>query len=583
MKKILALLLFLAFAGSAHTQTYWPPEGSGGEGVDVCVGQTQDVGDVFTSSGGADSCYNLQAPPGAGGGEANTASNLGGGVGITNTKVGIDLPFDTFSSNQFSAASNVISLNIVADYVGTGSWDLGGGSFEIPNGASLPGTCNIGQMYHWTGTTSGQRTFVCESANTWVLQGDGGAGGGGTPDDDSVTPAKMADGDFGDWSVATNVATLDADTVGLAELAACTGPNEIVEYGASGVPACIATPGGGGGSQTPWASNIDGAGFDLTGVGALAVGDTISGSYDMPVGKAIFSILDDTSGDGWFCESNVANGAQIDCGYTIDGTTMRTGVIYTSNTMRFTRAGGFEVFGLVGAGSTVRESDFIGWSNSTNAVNVFEAGFFYDGTDTVNLGTASGTADANLEVLGLTVGDTISGSWDLPSGENLLLLTDDTSDDGYQVKSAGADGSAVNIGLTQDGGTTFAQNIQFWAGGVIVETGSLNQTYFTQDVSVRNVGQFKFSANNDATGAADIGMCRESAGTLMVSDGAGCVAGTDEADLAVDEIQLTDQGTKGTCDSAKAGTIAYEVVTNVGTFHGCQQTGVGTFAWVALH
>lgn len=40
--------------------------------------------------------------------------------------------------------------------------------------------------------------------------------------------------------------SLAADTVGLAELAPCPGPDEIVEYGASGVPSCIPTPSGGG-------------------------------------------------------------------------------------------------------------------------------------------------------------------------------------------------------------------------------------------------------------------------------------------------------------------------------------------------
>lgn len=43
---------------------------------------------------------------------------------------------------------------------------------------------------------------------------DEAGGGSGTPDDDSVTPAKMADGDFGDFTVASNIATLDANVVG---------------------------------------------------------------------------------------------------------------------------------------------------------------------------------------------------------------------------------------------------------------------------------------------------------------------------------------------------------------------------------
>lgn len=60
----------------------------------------------------------------------------------------------------------------------TGAWDFGGGSLEIPNSTTLPGTCTVGQQYMDTDATTGQRHYLCESANTWVLQGDGGGGGG---------------------------------------------------------------------------------------------------------------------------------------------------------------------------------------------------------------------------------------------------------------------------------------------------------------------------------------------------------------------------------------------------------------------
>lgn len=192
----------------------------------------------------------------------------------------------------------------------------------------------------------------------------------------------------------------------------------------------------------------------------------------------------------------------------------------------------------------------------------------------------------NLTNVGsLSVGDIISGSWDLPDGENMILITDDTSSDGLFIESESANGGAFSLGLTQDGGATYAPRFYFWSGGIIFRpSGILNSTYFSgADVSLRNSGQFKFSSNNDATGGADTGVCRNAAGVAMVSDGSGCVAGTDEADLMVDEIQLEDQGTKGTCDAAKAGTVAYEVVTNVGTFYGCRQTAASTFAWTALH
>ena len=60
--------------------------------------------------------------------------------------------------------------------VGTGSYDFGGASLEIPNSASLPATCTVGQQYMDTDATTGRRLYLCESTNVWVLQGDGAGG-----------------------------------------------------------------------------------------------------------------------------------------------------------------------------------------------------------------------------------------------------------------------------------------------------------------------------------------------------------------------------------------------------------------------
>lgn len=67
------------------------------------------------------------------------------------------------------------------NFVSTGGWDHGGGTLEVPNSTSLPGTCTVGQVYMDTDATTGQRIYACESANTWALQGDGGGAGGGAP------------------------------------------------------------------------------------------------------------------------------------------------------------------------------------------------------------------------------------------------------------------------------------------------------------------------------------------------------------------------------------------------------------------
>jgi hypothetical protein len=60
----------------------------------------------------------------------------------------------------------------------TGSHDFGGATLEIPNSASLPGTCTVGMVYMDTDATSGQRIYACEATNSWVLQGGGGSGSG---------------------------------------------------------------------------------------------------------------------------------------------------------------------------------------------------------------------------------------------------------------------------------------------------------------------------------------------------------------------------------------------------------------------
>lgn len=52
------------------------------------------------------------------------------------------------------------------------------GTIRLPNSATLPATCTIGDSYMDTDATSGQRFYLCESTDTWALQGDGGAGGG---------------------------------------------------------------------------------------------------------------------------------------------------------------------------------------------------------------------------------------------------------------------------------------------------------------------------------------------------------------------------------------------------------------------
>jgi hypothetical protein len=53
------------------------------------------------------------------------------------------------------------------------------GRLNLPNSTTRPATCTVGDVYFDTDATSGQRVYLCESTDTWVVQGGGGGGGGG--------------------------------------------------------------------------------------------------------------------------------------------------------------------------------------------------------------------------------------------------------------------------------------------------------------------------------------------------------------------------------------------------------------------
>lgn len=117
----------------------------------------------------------------------------------------------------------------VQEYSSTESSNSNVDGTNIAEGCSPAGINDAirGIMAHIKTALSGSDdSIVTGTAGTsgnvaiWNADGDLVDGGQapGVPNDDSVTPAKMADGDFGDFTVASNVATLDADTVGPSEL-----------------------------------------------------------------------------------------------------------------------------------------------------------------------------------------------------------------------------------------------------------------------------------------------------------------------------------------------------------------------------
>lgn len=104
----------------------------------------------------------------------------------------------------------------------TGAWDFGGGSLELPNSASLPGTCTIGQSYVDTDEAdSARRLYLCTASNTWTQQGGSGSGSGDVTDVGNCTGSACftADGTGGTGSILYSLSSLilelddDQDTV----------------------------------------------------------------------------------------------------------------------------------------------------------------------------------------------------------------------------------------------------------------------------------------------------------------------------------------------------------------------------------
>lgn len=99
----------------------------------------------------------------------------GGGGGLASTGIDTCAELAAIMGDETGTCGNVVLSQgpTIADPVLTGS-------ATIPNSTTLPATCAVGNIYMDTDATTGQRLYLCESTNTWALQGDGGAGTGMT-------------------------------------------------------------------------------------------------------------------------------------------------------------------------------------------------------------------------------------------------------------------------------------------------------------------------------------------------------------------------------------------------------------------
>lgn len=118
-----------------------------------------------SAAGAAESCTDYMEEPAGNGLVARTSANTSANRSITGT------PSEISVNNGDGVSGNpTISL--------PSTIDLTSKTVIIPNGTTLPATCVVGQEFMDTDATSGQRFYLCQSTNTWILQGDGGGGGG---------------------------------------------------------------------------------------------------------------------------------------------------------------------------------------------------------------------------------------------------------------------------------------------------------------------------------------------------------------------------------------------------------------------
>lgn len=84
-------------------------------------------------------------------------------------------------SYQIPNASQVTNAfdKSTGNTISAGVQDFSGTTFRVPSSTTLPATCAVGDSYMDTDATSGQRWYLCESANTWAVQGGSGGGSPG--------------------------------------------------------------------------------------------------------------------------------------------------------------------------------------------------------------------------------------------------------------------------------------------------------------------------------------------------------------------------------------------------------------------
>ncbi len=101
---------------------------------------------------------------------------VGSGASGANPTGTIGLSVVNGSASTFMRSDAAPPLSQTISPTMSGNW-LFTGRLNVPHSTTLPATCSVGDVYMDTDATSGLRWYLCESTNTWMVQGAGGATG----------------------------------------------------------------------------------------------------------------------------------------------------------------------------------------------------------------------------------------------------------------------------------------------------------------------------------------------------------------------------------------------------------------------
>lgn len=132
---------------------------------------------------------------------ARTAANTAANRTITGTANAI-----TITNGDGVAGNPVVNLDTIVD--------ASAKTFRIPNGASLPGTCAVGDFFASNSATTGKRIFYCETTNNFVLEGDGGGVGNIGGSTGATDQAILRANGTGGATLQSSLATVDNTGLG---------------------------------------------------------------------------------------------------------------------------------------------------------------------------------------------------------------------------------------------------------------------------------------------------------------------------------------------------------------------------------